>query len=583
MASYDTGYEDELFEHPVGPSSHCGICYNVVKNPVMCRHNEHLFCRACITRHLMNSQTCPSCLEPLTVDTLNKPSRTVMNLLSELKIRCQFFNRGCVKFIELGNLNRHVTECGFAPVICSNEGCRLEVNKQDLLHHETAVCELRRVQCHDIRQEMDAVKVNLAAMNLKLNDVDEKLDRNEKKLDRNEKKVDEKLDRNEKKFDRSEKRVETNVKAVKDEVVAKVELVQEQLNKQEESNRQLKADNVEMKKNLEEITKQLERLTQQTSHEVQAEQEQEKKGIAEADGMDREPKVVVAGGWNSQGSLNSVEMFSLSKSTWEPLKPMKAARQAASAVVYNNQVFVSGGYCNGCGIKSMEKLSMNVVEVDQSVENCPDELPGPLYGHCSVVFNGRLIVIGGYDVDKHACSDSITEVSLVPPYASKVLATMPQTRWLHAVVLFGETIVILGGRKDANNSKSLKSVLLYDIAKNECKELVPLPYPASKTAAVKWGDDNVIIMGGADSDDKPLNKVLMYNIKNQKSHMLPDMKYKREGCVAAVVRDTVIVMGGQGEKRNYLKAVEGFRFDHFSWEELAEMPEASCLRTAVVC
>ncbi|CAB4033779.1 RING finger 151-like [Paramuricea clavata] len=547
MASYDTGYEDELFQHPVGPSSHCGICYNVVKDPVMCRHNEHLFCRACITRHLMNSQTCPSCLEPLTVDTLSQPSRTVMNLLSELKIRCQFFNRGCEKFIELGNLDRHVTDCGFAPVICSNEGCRLEVNKQDLLHHETAVCELRRVQCHncnDIRQEMDAVKVNLAAMNLKLTEVG---------------------------------------KAVKDDVVAKVKLVQEQLKKQEESNRQLKTDNVEMKKSLNEITKQLGKLTQQTSHEVQAEQEQEKKGIAEADGMDREPKVVVAGGWNSQGSLNSVEMFSLSKSTWEPLKPMKAARQAASAVVYNNQVFVSGGYCNGHGIKSMEKLSMNVVEVDQSVENCPDELPGPLYGHCSVVYNGRLIVIGGYDVDKHACSDSITEVSLAPPYASKVLATMPQTRWLHAVVLFGETIVILGGRKDANNSKSLKSVLLYDIAKNECKELVPLPYPASKTAAVKWGDENVIIMGGADSDAKPLNRVLMYNIKSHKIHMLPDMKYKREGCVAAVVKDTVIVMGGQGEKGNYLKAVEGFRFDHFSWEQLADMPEASCLRTAVVC
>jgi TolA-binding protein len=187
---------------------------------------------------------------------------------------------------------------------------------------------------------MNVVKVNLAAMNVKLKEVVEKLDRNEE-----------------------------NVKAVKDDVVAKVH---EQLNKQEESNRQLKTDNVGMKKSLNEMSRQLERLTQQTSHEVQVEQHREKKGIAEADGMDRERKVVVTGGWNGE-TLNSVEMFSLSKATWEPLQPTKDSHHLASSVVYNNQVFVTGGYCDGHAIKSIEKLSMNAVEVDQSItwENCP--------------------------------------------------------------------------------------------------------------------------------------------------------------------------------------------------------------------
>jgi hypothetical protein len=109
-------------------------------------------------------------------------------------------------------------------------------------------------------------------------------------------------------------------------------------------------------------------------------------------------------------------------------------------------------------------------------------------------------VIGGCDVDKRGYSDSITEVSLVPPYTSKVLATMPHTRWLHCVVLFGGKIVILGGRKDANYTTSLESVLLYDITKNECQELAPLPYSVNNMAAVKWSDDNVIIVGGVDSD-----------------------------------------------------------------------------------
>ena len=570
MASYVTGYDDERFEQVISQSFHCIICTNVFKDPIMCRHNEHLFCRACITKHLMNSQTCPTCMEPLTVDTLTQAPRGVRNILDELKIRCEFFDRGCAKFVELGDLERHVTDCGFAPVVCSNAGCQLEVNKQDLIHHETAVCELRRVQCHncnELSQEMDAMEVNLAAIN-------EKLDRNEKKLDRNERKMSETV-----------QRIETNWKAVEQNLVAKVDLVQEQLNKQEVSDRHVQGDIVEMKKSLIVITNQLERMTQQASHEVEAEQEEMKKGIADADEMDREPKVVIAGGYNRGRNLNSVEMFSLSTRTWTPLQPMKECRSRASSVVYNNQVVVTGGLGNNGSIKSMERLSTNAVQADQSItwEKLTAELHGLLMGHCSVVNNGRLIVIGGYDVDKCAYSDSITEVSLVPPYTTKLLATMPQTRCYHGVAIFGDKIVIVGGREHPYSQEALKSVVMYDITMNECKELAPLPYPVEDMATVKWGDDNVMIMGGADSNDKPFNKILIYNIKTQKSHMLPDMKYKRRGCVAVVVKDTAIVMGGRDERYNSLKTVESFNFDHYSWNELPEMHNATVHATAVVC
>ena len=559
MASYDSGYEDERFQHPVGQSFHCGICYNVVKDPTMCRHNEHLFCRACITRSLVNSQTCPSCVEPLTVATLTQPSRTVMNLLSELKIRCEFFNRGCEKFIELGNLERHVTDCGFAPAICSNEGCRVEVNKQDLLHHETAVCELRRVQCHscsEIRQEMNIVKVNLAAMNVKLLEVGEKLDGSEKTVEIN------------------AKAIELNVKTVEQNVIAKVNLVHDQLN-------EFKIENRDTKKCLNKITQQLESLTQQASRRLSPAAEREKKEIAEADIVDREQKVVVAGGWNGE-SLNSVEMFSLSNGVWKPLQRKKEARSVPSSFVHNKKIYVSGGHKKGRGFKSIESISINVIDVNESLiwEIVPAELSAPVWGHCCVTYNERVLQIGGRN-DSGRFSDKITDISLVPPYTSILLATMPVTVWLHCVLLFGDEIVIFGGKTDCLSSTILKSVLMYDISKNKLKELASLPYPVCAMAAVKWGDDNVIIMGGADIHEKPLNKVLIYNIKTQKSHMLPDMKYKRKGCMAAVVRDTVIVMGG--DDRRSLNSVESFRFDRFTWEELPPMQEARSYATAVVC
>ena len=556
LAVYDTGYEDERFEQIVSQTLHCIICTNVIKDPVMCQRNEHLFCRACITIHLMYSSTCPTCMEPLTVETLRQASRTVMNLLSELKIRCEFFDRGCGKFVQLEDLERHVADCGFAPAVCSNEGCQLEVNKQDLLHHETAVCELRRVKCHscnDIRREIDTIKVNLAAM--------------DEKSGKNKKIISDKLERN-----------ATNVKAVEENVVAKFELVQEQLNKQEESNRQLRADNIEIKRSLNEIMKQLERMTQPTSHEVQA--EEMKKEFAEGGEEDREPMVIVAGGWRPARQVNSVEMFNLATRTWTLLQPMRENREGPSSVVYNNQVFVIGG----C-VSSMEKLSLNAVQAPQSIrwENVPVELPGWLYGHGSVVYSGRLMVTGGYYIEKGGQSDSITEISLVPPYTSKQIATMPQRRYCHGVAIFGDKILIVGGRESRRSSSTLRSVVIYDITRNQFQELAPLPYPIYEMATVKWGEDNVMIMGGADINDQSLNKVLMYNIKTQKSHELPDMKYKRRGCVAAVVRDTVIVMGGRDERRNCLKSVEGFRFDRNSWEELPSMHVERFSPTAAVC
>ena len=520
----------------------------------MCGQNEHLFCRACITMHLLNSQTCPNCIEPLTVATLSQASRGIRNLLAELKIKCEFFDRGCGKFIELEHLQRHVADCGFAPVVCSNEGCHLEVNKRDLLHHETAVCEFRRVKCHscsDIRQEIA--------------EIGEKLDKNE----------DVKKSLN---YEVT-KQVEMMAQTL-DEKMERVEVVQGQLIKQEEMIGQLKADNVELKNSLNEINEQLERMSQRLP-EVQTRQ----KGIAEADEIDPEPKLVIIGGGNETGRLNSAEVFRPSSRTWSQLQPLKNRRSGASSVIYNNQVLVTGGYILVGGSKSIEKISLNEFQVAHPVawENFPAELPSPLRGHSNVVYDGRLIVIGGYDYDKEASSDSITEVSLVPPYASRLLATMPQTRWYHSVALFDDKIVIFGGTQGKTLGTNLETALMYDITTNEFQELAPLPHAVSEMGAVKWGDVNVIIAGGVDKKNKALNKVLIYNIKSQKSHELPEMKCKRKGCVAVVVGDTVMVMGGKDENGNVLNSVEGFRFDRYSWQELPEMHEKRFLASAIAC
>ena len=158
------GYEDERFEHTVNPSFHCPICLNVLKEPKMCRNNEHVFCSVCITQHLANSSTCPQCMEELTVETLHRAPRLFINSLSEFTISCDYSSRGCREFIRLEDLQTHVIRCGFAPVKCSNNGCGMEVNKRDKIHHETEVCDFRKVKCHDcgeMKKEIEGIKNQL--------------------------------------------------------------------------------------------------------------------------------------------------------------------------------------------------------------------------------------------------------------------------------------------------------------------------------------------------------------------------------------------------------------------------------------
>ncbi len=167
------GYDDSRFQKDIDDNFHCSICYNVLKEPRMCRNNEHIFCLACITRNLNeNSETCPECNEYLSIDTLRRAPRVVNNYLSELEIKCDFASRGCPEYVRVAALKTHVVSCGFAPVLCSNEECGMEINKRDKVHHETEVCEYRRVKCHDCGQIQKLV-AGLVEMNKK---TDEKVE-----------------------------------------------------------------------------------------------------------------------------------------------------------------------------------------------------------------------------------------------------------------------------------------------------------------------------------------------------------------------------------------------------------------------
>ncbi len=239
------GYEDSRFEKDVDENFHCSICYNVLKEPRMCRNNEHMFCLACISQHLkVNSQTCPECNEHLSVDTLRRP-RVVNNVLSKLKINCDHASRGCPEFTCLEDLKTHVANCGYAPVLCSNAECGMEINKQDKVRHETEVCEYRKVKCHDCGQIQETVG-RLEGSLMELNGKVEAVQETVKEMN---KEINEKVEA----VKKTNERMNEKVMQMNETMNEKVEAVRKMNEKIMDENGQTKMEIGEVKKEVKDI------------------------------------------------------------------------------------------------------------------------------------------------------------------------------------------------------------------------------------------------------------------------------------------------------------------------------------------
>jgi hypothetical protein len=72
----------------------------------------------------------------------------VKDYLNELKIHCVYIDRGRQEIVQLEHLDNHEATCGFTPAVCTNQGCRVTLNQRDLIHHQSELCEFRKLKCH---------------------------------------------------------------------------------------------------------------------------------------------------------------------------------------------------------------------------------------------------------------------------------------------------------------------------------------------------------------------------------------------------------------------------------------------------
>jgi hypothetical protein len=482
----------------------------------------------------------------------------VKDYLNELNIHCVYNNRGCEEIVQLQHLDNHEATCGFTPAVCTNPGCGATLNQRDLINHESELCEFRKLKCHscgqmaktlaDMEKKITTMATNLAtvetnvatnmakmatvvAMETCMNDIQANVQTQIANVEKN--------------MERNSADVEGKLEAVNNEV------------------RGLKTALIEGFDEMKDVLVKMEDKIEENTRKV--------RNTASGD----KENIIVAGG----SGTDSVERFNWRQRTWSPLQSLPKKRYAATSFVYHNHVTITGGHCSGY-VDDMIRMNINPnPDLSTHWSDCPVKLPGKLGYHSSVLYNDELIVTGGSN--GNAVSDCIHEVQLTPPYTAKTLSRMPERRVYHSTQLFDDSLLIVGGSTTVNYRNSLSSVVLYDIKKNGCKQLAPLPYEVSETATVRWGD-NIIVIGGRDKRGNELDTVIIYNVKTEQSCMLSPMRCKRRRCTAVVIGNNIVVLGGKDEQGRDLKSVEAFNFESYTWQELPEMSQARWCHTAVV-
>ena len=88
----------------------CNICCGIFQKPVITPCG-HAFCKDCLNTWFNHEKTCPFCRK--IVDKICPPPIIVSNILSRLKIKCNYNDRGCMAIVTLDSIEKHESSCPY--------------------------------------------------------------------------------------------------------------------------------------------------------------------------------------------------------------------------------------------------------------------------------------------------------------------------------------------------------------------------------------------------------------------------------------------------------------------------------------
>ena len=180
--------------------------------------------------------------------------------------------------------------------------------------------------------------------------------------------------------------------------------------------------------------------------------------------------LVVAGGWNGQCILSSVEFSSDPLKIWKMAFPLLHKRCGNALAVYNGSLYALGGFDGTTCLSSVERLDYF---------NEPWQYVAPMLTprleFAVVSLNGCLYAIGGQSERKE--KSALKSVERYVPGLNEwtFVCEMRFKRCYHCACVYDEKIFVIAGIDDSGNV--IKEIECYDPSKDEWYIIEYLQYP----------------------------------------------------------------------------------------------------------
>lgn len=217
------------------------------------------------------------------------------------------------------------------------------------------------------------------------------------------------------------------------------------------------------------------------------------------------------------------------------------------------------------------------------------ELPISRFGNAAAAVDGKIYIIGGYDLHKNL-GGRAPALSTVDVYDTRTntwhtVANMPTPRIDPQTAVFSNKIYVFGGydRKGARGARRYKkTVEMYDTGTDTWVKRRDMPtLRGDFTTAVVVG--KIYLIGGSIHDNKPGEGVVtdiveVYDPLTNKWEKRANMPTARGMTDAVVVDGKIYVLGGYTWRRvpglieRFVKSIEEYNPKTDKWRQLPEMP-----------
>jgi serine/threonine protein kinase/N-acetylneuraminic acid mutarotase len=293
---------------------------------------------------------------------------------------------------------------------------------------------------------------------------------------------------------------------------------------------------------------------------------------AAATGVDG--KLMVIGGIGVKQSTTTTKIYDPETDGWATGAGLPLALHHFSAVNYDGEAVVIGGFIPGDELTSEQSDRVFALR-DGSWEELPS-LNHPRAAAAAAVVGDKIVVVGG-----QADGKLVPQTEVFDGERWTDVAEIPTPREHLGAASDGRYVYAVGGRALSADENS-RAVERYDPADDSWTELGQMPRPTGSVSAAYAGG-RVVAIGG-EGTTTVSDAVQAYDIQNEKWSRLPNLPSPRHGAAVASLGDSVYAIGGAtvpghlGSTREAEvldlsgKAASVQANTNLKWSELADAP-----------